>query len=522
MVRACDVISNFLNYHVALSRHRNALLPVFKLPQELLETIFEFACLPNDNEKKNLFFTALDDKLESSAPPDRPVTPLLIASVCHAWRNVVMNAPQLWSNIQIIISDKHAEKQAEKLRYWLSKSRRHCLTVALIADEDEDEEITSTAVIDVVAAHANRLHSFHVHFFEPWRHALLGMVNSLHQLVHFTLQAHRYYGPHVHFTFCTPQLQGFNSFGFDVPHVALPWTRIEHLDVCCKTKAEYFSIFQHCPRLRKFTCRLQLQEDQPPFVPSAMTPGSLEVLELQVITTLDLKHCLEPLTLPMLRSFSLQVTSNWPASKTDLPISSLLPFIVGSKCILETLSLVCAIPSPDLAEYLHALPSLRHLLLFDTDGPESGNYFDQRLLDLMNPKNYLGLEGVGPLAEDSDWMNPSLSRTGIYVQGSPTCLGANLETIFFQGELFIDTLHDLVEFLAYRWYGTSAGPVIHEKQAQTFKKILPINPVARKLQSATFNASDFRLEKEDVNIVQKLCSEGMHVELVLVAPMWKY
>ena len=66
-----------------LRLRRNALSPISSLPPEVFAAIFSFLCLP-----------ALEGEMS-----DHHQARLLVSHVCHQWRQIALNQPFLWSNI---------------------------------------------------------------------------------------------------------------------------------------------------------------------------------------------------------------------------------------------------------------------------------------------------------------------------------------------------------------------------------------------------------------------------------------
>jgi hypothetical protein len=67
----------------ALRLRRNALSPISSLPPEVIAAIFSLLCLP-----------VLEDKMS-----DHHQARLLVSHVCHEWREIALNQPLLWSNV---------------------------------------------------------------------------------------------------------------------------------------------------------------------------------------------------------------------------------------------------------------------------------------------------------------------------------------------------------------------------------------------------------------------------------------
>ena len=69
-----------------LKLRRNALQPISSLPPEIFATIFSFLCLPG--------ITPLGEK-----PPRNRARLRISHVVCHQWRGIALNQPQLWSHV---------------------------------------------------------------------------------------------------------------------------------------------------------------------------------------------------------------------------------------------------------------------------------------------------------------------------------------------------------------------------------------------------------------------------------------
>src|SRR5712672_3754795 len=72
---------------LALRLRRNALVPISRLPPEVLEIILSFLCLPDIFE-----LPMTGGKLDYLAW-------LRVSHVCHRWREIALNQPRFWSRI---------------------------------------------------------------------------------------------------------------------------------------------------------------------------------------------------------------------------------------------------------------------------------------------------------------------------------------------------------------------------------------------------------------------------------------
>ena len=70
-----------------LKLRRNALVPISRLPPEVLEPIFSFLFLPDKHERPT-----------TGGKPDS-LAWLRVSHVCHRWREIALNQPRFWSRI---------------------------------------------------------------------------------------------------------------------------------------------------------------------------------------------------------------------------------------------------------------------------------------------------------------------------------------------------------------------------------------------------------------------------------------
>ena len=71
-----------------LRLRRNALSPISTLPPEVLAAIFSLLCPPSSPDRN----------------PDHHIARLRVSHVCHQWRQIALNQPLLWSNVNFATS----------------------------------------------------------------------------------------------------------------------------------------------------------------------------------------------------------------------------------------------------------------------------------------------------------------------------------------------------------------------------------------------------------------------------------
>jgi hypothetical protein len=517
-----------INTEVLYTRQQNALLPAVNLPPEILATIFEFACCPDDGH----WLANVGLKTQKDYFRDRcslracAVTPLFIGTICSAWRSIAWDTPQLWTSIALLYSDDIAEKLAEMLDYWLSKSGHLPLSVALVEDEDCNVPVIgkSSEVIDVIAAYARRLHAVDLLLPRPWEPALVriaGCAPLLTRLKLCMVDNGDQYNPSISITDAS-QLREVTLSMINIADVSLPWAQLESLDVNSQYDdvSDLVETLRLCPRLRRFSVYLgDLDWDAPLSVMLRHT--ALEALEVSGYDQRFHPELFKVLELPALRSFTLHVDTYSGPHEWSFWLPSLLSHVAGT---LETLHISPeAPPDEDLVTMLRAVPKLRKLVLVDFYPETQKEHLTQRTLDLMKPTKYEGLEHevIGQLDGEG----------GGDETGNGHCLVPNLETFEYKGEIDF-TSHALVEFLVARWRGhhlplrrTSAlglesphgqleGSGQHQHRA---RGPLPPNDDApsTRLRSVTFKTpKQIEFEGADAEVVQELRLEGMHLEFL--------
>ncbi|QRV82882.1 F-box-like domain-containing protein [Ceratobasidium sp. AG-Ba] len=141
-----DTISTFDTLLPGLSRHEDALrtarlglvktrnpshamTPIHKLHPDILMTIFTLA----SQEWISMDFEELDDE---------PVSATTLASVCSLWRQLLLQAPVFWSNIDIVLTGPMSERDYERAQAWAERAQSAplWLTIQDVLVDEEDIE----------------------------------------------------------------------------------------------------------------------------------------------------------------------------------------------------------------------------------------------------------------------------------------------------------------------------------------------------------------------------------------------
>ncbi|KAL0566571.1 hypothetical protein V5O48_015434 [Marasmius crinis-equi] len=126
-------------------RYRSLLCPVRRLPFELVQEIFIFASVAGV-EGGNMI--GVYSRWESTA--------MRISSVCHRWRTIALNTPELWASFAVKL-----ERQArEPIELFLSRSKDTPLCLTLMEADDGDDGIAhDDGVLTSLVAHSTRWQS---------------------------------------------------------------------------------------------------------------------------------------------------------------------------------------------------------------------------------------------------------------------------------------------------------------------------------------------------------------------------
>ncbi|KAJ7439338.1 hypothetical protein FB451DRAFT_1302193 [Mycena latifolia] len=126
--------------------------PVLTLPVEIVNEIF-LHCVPSLPTPDGCSWTWASESL----PPGTNEAPLLLSSICSAWRTIALSTPSLWTSLRMQFESapphsRRARDRASVCETWLSRSRDLPLHLSLrytypdplplhtLADDQEDED----------------------------------------------------------------------------------------------------------------------------------------------------------------------------------------------------------------------------------------------------------------------------------------------------------------------------------------------------------------------------------------------
>ncbi|SJL15145.1 uncharacterized protein ARMOST_18630 [Armillaria ostoyae] len=226
----------------AINNRKRVLSPVRRLPVEILFQIFlhtiEFPVRCTQGSDS--------DVLWDFHPTDNPVWSL--ECVSKQWRMVAMSSPQLWSYINIILTEDNFEDQsyARRLGEQCSRARNYPLSVS-IADEDIepiDFPAHLAGILFTISRDIRELHLFlcSATFIEIDRLQL--SLPSLERLSLHSLETDEF-DEGLHLLRTSPKLRFLKVFDVDKPssYFVLPWHQI----VAYKSNHTHTSSFRMGP-----------------------------------------------------------------------------------------------------------------------------------------------------------------------------------------------------------------------------------------------------------------------------------
>ncbi|RXW18267.1 hypothetical protein EST38_g7578 [Candolleomyces aberdarensis] len=98
----------------SLRRRINSLVPISRLPPEILIEIFSLVCQTSST------------------------TPIFLGSICADWRTLAWSTPLLWCRITLEVSDALPKSRPDLLSEWLLRSNNLPLHIKLFPTEEDD------------------------------------------------------------------------------------------------------------------------------------------------------------------------------------------------------------------------------------------------------------------------------------------------------------------------------------------------------------------------------------------------
>lgn len=351
--RAQAVLNQLLEKRAAVKRRINSRYSyILRLPVETLSEIF-MACYPLNDR----------DQWASNSP-------LLLGSICSAWRAVALSTPQLWCTISLDTHNKgYYMDNLILFREWLARTGEQPLSLALRhAPEHSSSMVPSVdkeAVregLDLVARCSKRWENVDLYMVESFKEAgcLPPEDFPLLKTLRLALQPEDFKLFHS-----ASQLRQVRLRRFDhlvAAALSLPQNSNMRLILEGGTVNDCLEVLRHRPNLVHFGIEDISLSHLPLFEPAtAPVLQSLEVGNPMMGSRLSTHDSLAfkliaNLTAPTLCSLSIfSEDAYW------VEVSQLAGFICRSKCSLTELSI--SVLSIDLAECLATTPALEKLHL---------------------------------------------------------------------------------------------------------------------------------------------------------------
>ncbi|KAJ7221610.1 hypothetical protein GGX14DRAFT_430431 [Mycena pura] len=318
---------------------RSVLSPVRRLPPEILQTIFVYC---------------------HGGPELEPIIPTA-GLVCHHWRSVVLNTPELWSTICVGRTRfSFVQKYHDFASLFLERSANLPLSVSIRSPADGQ-------LLHLIGRHIGRWQTLRLSSREASFYASLAL--HLHEFEALeTLEIvekiveNIWAEPPVPIALNAPKLREVMLNNCPAQFWNLPWRQLTHLRYSISAATEAIRTLELCPQLVECSISmLQVAPDEE--LPPCRPHRQLRTLGLAVDTTRSLIQTAES----VLRTFFMGVTA--PKLTCLKVIGQWSPhdvkdFLSRSECTLEHLVLGTGYMKDDkIIQVLEILPSLQTLEL---------------------------------------------------------------------------------------------------------------------------------------------------------------
>ncbi|KAF8636849.1 hypothetical protein AX17_003223 [Amanita inopinata Kibby_2008] len=293
------VLSRIKRYKVALASHK-------KLPEDVLRYIFSF-CVGG--------ISILREKrwLPSSRPPPAQ---LAISHVCSEWRRIVLEIPNLWTDIRINSLYKFSTSAAKLL---LSRAKRKPVHLTI--------RLHSSQIIREGPGQLSFLSSYQIHSLEFYLNTSQAkLIKGIPAEALKNLEALTFHCDHVETapevvhvpSLTSTQCPVLRSLCIKVPgpllqdeHFIWPWDQLHHLEITLMNITTCWNILSLCNKsLQSCTILTCLDTHLPPLPPNDIVLPHLQTLVLIAVASApsektSFPHLIKPLVLPQLVKFKV-------------------------------------------------------------------------------------------------------------------------------------------------------------------------------------------------------------------------
>lgn len=323
-------------------RKRNHHIPVSTLPPEILSEVF-ITCM---------------DEYETSDFKEPPSTtlPLIFGQVCHFWRTVSQNTPQIWNVVHCHISQpQNLHTQATMLLQWLNRSKSLPLTIKLSFLDEEAwiSRNSPTDIIDVVLQFSDRWRNVDMVLPISWYGRLRSaQFNSLEVLHIRPPGPVKYYGKRLRGFSNAPKLRIISYDSFFLRYLDLPWMKLTNASIGGPSIDEVLEFVSRCPDLMHLHI-IDPTVDQGTFPVALRTHFSLQNLSFTMHHNegdfIPPNFVINLLKTPFLQSISVELLP----TDNNSPLPSIAALIKRSNCQLIQVTILG--PQLDEEEVIHFL-----------------------------------------------------------------------------------------------------------------------------------------------------------------------
>ncbi|KAJ6509130.1 hypothetical protein DFH09DRAFT_1436762 [Mycena vulgaris] len=279
--------------------------------------------------------------------------PLLLASICRAWRNVALALRPIWFCMHLDSGPDTISMTESLLEYWIPRAGSHPLDITL------GSTMGTNLLCALVAPYSLQWESFSCALQTPITfpsELIRGRMPLLRKLqLSLSATEEAMAQPTMVTTFDdAPQLREVHLVDFTLQWISLPWVQLTTLNLTGQDPTQCVEMLHQTPNLETLTVDLPFPATAP-VVPLRLAHlHTLKFYETQA--DLDL---LDHLILPALAHLELAMLST-----PVLP--QLSAFLVRSACALQSISMLTTASRPALA-CLRLVPTVRVVRIRDAE-----------------------------------------------------------------------------------------------------------------------------------------------------------
>ncbi|KAJ6535723.1 hypothetical protein B0H19DRAFT_1271446 [Mycena capillaripes] len=331
---------------------RSVIYPVLNLPAEITAEIFM-------QYVTSAQIGGHDPNIPHAPGWVAPCGPLLLASVCRAWRDIALALRPIWSKIHIVTSANAMGTTEKLLQCLLPRTGNHPLRVSLCASSD-------ALLLAFLAPYFHQMQSllFCVDAPTTFPNDLIrGQIPFLQRL-DINLAISDFDGPPTLVTAFAdaPQLREVVLTTFTLPWIALPWGQLTHLEFSGQYTDQCVDILRHTTQLETLLVDVLGSEHLPAAPVRLDHLHTLKFNEYQWDLSL-----LDHIILPALTHIEFAMSDRLMLPPPENPAATqFITFVARSGCALRSITLIAPNVSSTIA-CLRAAPTLAVVNLQNID-----------------------------------------------------------------------------------------------------------------------------------------------------------